>query len=116
MRLTAFAALCNLFVDYLSYFLPEVGSGPARSVVITLVVFFLTGANLVGVRLASLLGNIFTVGKLVPLVLLVVVGSLFINPQSYSLAGPPGYAAFSSVGVAPGVCVHGIRNCRHTGR
>src|SRR4029077_17941124 len=72
VRLTAFAALCNLFVDYLSYFLPAVGSGLGRVVVMTVVVSFLAGANLLGVRLASLVGNIFTIGKLVPLVLLVV--------------------------------------------
>src|SRR5262245_50167062 len=28
VRLTAFAALCNLFVDYLGYFLPASASGP----------------------------------------------------------------------------------------
>jgi APA family basic amino acid/polyamine antiporter len=95
VRLTAFAALCNLFVDYLGYFLPASGSGLGRIVVMTVVVSFLTGANLVGVRLASLVGNIFTVGKLVPLVLLVVVGFFFINPESYS-AAPPSYRAFSA--------------------
>ena len=95
VRLTAFAALCNLFVDYLSYFLPAFGSGPGRAVVMTVVVSFLTATNLVGVRLASFVGNIFTVGKLVPLVLLVVVGFFFINPESYT--GPaPGYRGFSA--------------------
>lgn len=94
-RLTAFAALCNLFVDYLSYFLPEVGSSPSRSIVVTLVVLLLTGANLVGVRLASLVGDIFTIGKLTPLIVLVLAGFLFINPHSYSFAAAPGYRAFS---------------------
>jgi basic amino acid/polyamine antiporter, APA family len=94
-RLTAFAALCNLFADYLGYFLPAVASGLGRAAVITVVVSFLTWANLVGVRVASLVGNIFTVGKLVPLVLLVVVGFFFINPDSYS-AAPPSYRAFSA--------------------
>jgi amino acid transporter len=94
-RLTGFAALCNLFADYLGYFLPAFGSGLARAGVITVVVSLLTGANLVGVRVASLVGNVFTVGKLVPLVLLVVVGFFFINPDSYS-AAPPSYSAFSA--------------------
>jgi amino acid transporter len=61
----------------------------------TAVVSLLTGANLVGVRLASLVGNVFTVGKLVPLVLLVVVGFFFINAENYSGA-PPSYRAFSA--------------------
>ena len=95
-RLTAFAALCNLFVDYLGYFLPAVGSGPDRVVVITVVVSLLAAANLAGVRLASLVGDIFTIGKLAPLVLLVVVGFFFVNPQSYSPVTPPSYRAFSA--------------------
>ena len=95
-RLTSFAALCNLFVDYLAYFLPEVGTNPWHSVVAILVVLLLTGANLVGVRLASLVGDIFTIGKLAPLIILVAAGFFFINPESYSLAAAPGYGPFST--------------------
>ena len=65
-------------------------------VVITFVVSFLAGANLAGVRLASLVGNIFTVGKLVPLVLLVLVGVFFINRQNYASVAPPSPTAFSA--------------------
>ena len=96
VRLTAFAALCNLFADYLAYFLPATASGSARVAVVAAVVTFLATVNVVGVRVASLVSNIFTIGKLVPLVLLVAVGSLFINPQSYSLSASPGYTAFSA--------------------
>ena len=95
-RLTAFAALCNLFADYLGYFLPGSDSGTGRVVVITLVVFCLGAANIAGVRLASLFTNIFTIGKLAPLVLLVAAGSFFINTQSYSSAVHPTYNAFSA--------------------
>jgi APA family basic amino acid/polyamine antiporter len=95
-RITSFAALCNLFVDYLSYFLPEVASAPSRAIVITLIVLFLTAANLVGVRLASLVGDLFTIGKLAPLIVLVLTGLFFVNPQSYSFAVAPGYRAFSA--------------------
>jgi APA family basic amino acid/polyamine antiporter len=96
VRLTAFAALCNLFVDYLSYFLPHVESGFGRAAVMTMVVSSLAWANLAGVRLASLVGNVFTVGKLVPLALLVVVGVFFVNADSFRAGDPPGYTAFSS--------------------
>ena len=96
VRLTAFAALCNLFADYLAYFLPAAASGSGRVAVVAAVVAFLATANIVGVRVASLVSNIFTIGKLVPLVLLVAVGSLFINPQRYALSASPGYTAFSA--------------------
>jgi APA family basic amino acid/polyamine antiporter len=48
------------------------------------------------VRVASLVGNIFTIGKLVPLVLLVVAGSFFIDPRNFSPTAPPDYAGFSA--------------------
>src|SRR5581483_8078366 len=72
VRLAGFAALCNLFVDYLGYFVPAAGSGRPRTAIITGVVCVLAGANITGVRLSSVFGNIMTVGKLVPLVLLVL--------------------------------------------
>jgi APA family basic amino acid/polyamine antiporter len=96
VRLTAFAALCNLFADYLGYFLPAAVSGSGRVAVIAVVVVFLAAANIVGVRVASLVGNIFTIGKLVPLVLLVVAGSFFIDPRNFSPTAPPDYAGFSA--------------------
>ena len=84
------------FADYLSYFLPSAAADPGRAIVVALVVAALAAANIVGVRVASLVGNIFTIGKLVPLVLLVIVGSLFIDPHNYSWAARPGYTGFSS--------------------
>lgn len=96
VRLTAFAALCNLFADYLALFLPAAASGSGRVAVVGVVITSLATANIVGVRVASLVSNIFTIGKLVPLVLLVAVGSLFIDPQRYSLSASPGYTAFSA--------------------
>ena len=95
-RLTAFAALCNLFVDYLSYFLPASGSGTGRVLAITAVLSFLAAANLVGIRVASAVTNTFTLGKLIPLLLLVAAGLFFIDTDRYSLAAPPSYGDFST--------------------
>ena len=95
-RLTAFAALCNLFVDYLAYFLPLAGIGVGRSAAIIVVVSGLAVMNVLGVRLASLFGNVFTIGKIVPLVLLIVAGFFFVDTQLYSPAFLPSYTAFSS--------------------
>ena len=61
-----------------------------------MVVCSLTAANLIGVRQASFLNNIFTVGKLVPLVLFVGFGVFFIDPANYSSAPPPSYSGFSA--------------------
>jgi amino acid transporter len=95
-RVTAFAALCNLFVGYLGYFLPGLDSGPGRTLAISGVVVFLTTANVVGVRTTATVTNVFTIGKLIPLLLLVAVGLFFINPDSYSFAARPSYGSFST--------------------
>jgi amino acid transporter len=42
-----------------------------------------------------MVSNLFTIGKLVPMVLFIAVGLFFINPGSYSFAEAPGYGAFS---------------------
>ncbi|HEY3243365.1 MAG TPA: amino acid permease [Phycisphaerae bacterium] len=95
-RVTAFASLCNLFVGYLGYFWPAVTTGWWRVTVIGMVVVCLTVVNLVGVRRAAWVGNAFTLGKLIPLMLFVATGVFFIHPGNYSLVAPPGYHAFSS--------------------
>src|SRR5688500_3884806 len=90
-RLTGFAALCNLFADYLGVFLPVSAPGPARATAVAVVVVGVTIVNLRGVRQASIFNNIFTLGKLLPLLLLVVGGGFFIDPARYAAAGPPEY-------------------------
>ena len=95
-RLTGFAALCNLLVGYLSYFLPASASGVGRAASITAVVGAYTLINIFGIRPAAVTSNLFTVGKLIPLLVFVVAGLFFIDPRSYSFAAPPGVADFST--------------------
>lgn len=95
-RVTAFAALGNLFVGYLGYFMPALSVGLGRASVIVAVVCSLTFANIVGVRSTATVTNVFTVGKLIPLLLFVAVGLFFISPENYSLGVRPAYSSFST--------------------
>lgn len=94
-RLTGFAALCNLLVGYIGYFLPEASVGGWRVAVITAIVVAYTTINILGIRPTALVSNVFTIGKLAPLVLFVTVGVFFIDPQQYSFATPPALDDFS---------------------
>lgn len=94
-RLTAFAANCNLLVKYLGYFWPDATTDAWRAVVITVVVAALTTVNIIGVRDAAVLSNLFTIGKLIPILLFVSVGLFFISPQNFSFETSPGYGDFS---------------------
>ncbi|HKC64777.1 MAG TPA: APC family permease [Pyrinomonadaceae bacterium] len=95
-RITAFAANSNLLVEYLSLFWPSAVSEPWRSIIIAGITVTLTVINIVGVRNATVFGNFFTIGKLIPLILFAIVGLFFINAGNYSFAARPGYTAFSS--------------------
>jgi amino acid transporter len=95
-RLTAFAANCNLLIDYLGYFWPAASGAYWREAIIIAVVLLLTIINIRGVRNAALVSNLFTVGKLVPIIFFIAAGLFFIDFQNYSFAAPPTYATFST--------------------
>jgi APA family basic amino acid/polyamine antiporter len=96
VRLTTFAANCNLFVTYLGFFFPSATNSLVRIGIITAIVFLLAFVNLIGVRQSAWVTNVFTVGKLVPLLAFILVGLFFIQPENYSFGEVPGNAAFSS--------------------
>src|SRR6266576_3782852 len=73
-RVAGFATLAQVFIAYLGYFWPPAESGPSRVAIITGLVAFLTGINLVGVKWSARASDIFTISKLIPLVLFVAVG------------------------------------------
>lgn len=94
-RLTAFAANCNLLVEYASYFWPAILAGWPRAVVIVIVVTALTAINIAGVRDATLFSDVFSVGKLIPIALFIIVGLFFLEPQNFSATAQPTVSAFS---------------------
>src|SRR5438105_15524478 len=94
-RLTAFAANCNLMVSYLSFFWAPANVGITRAAIIVAVVLALTALNVLGVRQAAIASNIFTIGKLVPMLIFVAVGLFFLNPHAFALGARPATGAFS---------------------
>src|SRR5215472_4449435 len=95
-RLTAFATICNLLILYLAHFLPAANSGPWRAIIIVFIVTSLTIINIIGVRESAIANNVFTVAKLMPLLLFLVVGSFFIDAERYSFVTQPAYGSFST--------------------
>lgn len=95
-RLTAFAANCNLLVDYLGFFWAPATTHYWREAIIITVVAALAAVNVLGVRDAARVTNVFTVGKLIPIMLFIGVGIFFLNSQNYSFGERPAYGAFSS--------------------
>ena len=94
-RLTAFGANCNLLVNYLTYFWSSANQPAFRATIIVAVVLVLTVVNLVGIRQAAIVSNIFTIGKLIPILIFIAVGLFFLNPSAFEFGPAPGSGAFS---------------------
>jgi len=94
-RVTAFAANCNLLINYLSFFWLSATNPFWRASVIVLVVTALAIINLLGIRQAAIVSNIFTVGKLVPIIIFIAAGLFFLNPGAYEFGPHPTTGAFS---------------------
>lgn len=95
-RVSAYATNCNLLVVYLSFFWPAAASGLWRAVVITTIAVALTAINVIGVRDAAITSNVFTLAKLIPLVLFIGIGFFFIAPANFTLGVRPSYGSFST--------------------
>lgn len=92
-RITGFAATANLLIEYLPW--PGPVSGAWRVIIITSITVTLTIINIAGVRSSTIFGNLFTIGKLIPLIFFVATGLFFINSGNYSFAARPSFTVFS---------------------
>ena len=95
-RITAFAAVCNLLVTYIAFFWPAATSSTWRPILIIGIVVTLTVINLIGVRKSAVVNNFFAIGKLIPIVLFIVIGLFFIDPQNISFESSPSYHSMSN--------------------
>jgi basic amino acid/polyamine antiporter, APA family len=68
------AANANLFVIYLAEFWPRVKQPGPRFVILTLLVWVLAMVNARGARQGAVVSNVFTVAKILPLVLIICAG------------------------------------------
>ncbi len=79
-RVSSGASVINGLALALGYYWPVVSTGAPRLLVILTVLGVLTWTNLRGIRQTSWLVNFFTIGKLLPLVVFVLVGVFFVDP------------------------------------
>lgn len=94
VRVATFAANCNAVVLYVGFFFEGFDSGLPRTLIISVVVIGISIVNLLGVRESAILTNVFTVGKLIPLLLFALIGLFFIEPANFNFSTVPEYANF----------------------
>lgn len=97
-RLSTYAALINLLVDYLGYLHVAFYEPPIKILIIILFTFFLTLINYRGVKNSAILSNTFAITKVVTLLIFITVGLFFIDPKliDFQSSPKPSIANFSS--------------------
>ncbi|HST13157.1 MAG TPA: amino acid permease [Terriglobales bacterium] len=78
-RVSSAAAVANVFVDYLPGFLPQAKNPVNRLVILTILIGGLAFINIRGVNGGTRVSNVFTIAKVLPLLILVAGGFLFLH-------------------------------------
>jgi amino acid transporter len=88
-RIAAYAALINLFVTYLG-FIDPVFLGPVyRNTLMAVITLVLTWVNYRGVKNSTILNNYFAIAKILPLLIFVLAGLFYINPELFDIRQTP---------------------------
>ncbi|MBS9335050.1 APC family permease [Fructobacillus sp. M1-13] len=77
------ATMYTAFATALGGIFPALAGPVAKNVIITLLYLCLITLNISGVRLTTIISNVVTVGKLVPIFLVIIVGLFFIKPTHF---------------------------------
>ncbi len=93
-RATGQASITNGLVLAVGFYWPAATHGFPRWTLISLLTVTLAAINVRGIRPTAWVINAFTVGKLVPLGIFIVVGAFFANPAVLIPAGPFSWGAF----------------------
>ncbi|NCF24976.1 MAG: amino acid permease [Gammaproteobacteria bacterium] len=115
-RMTAFAANANVMATYLGSLFPWFAEGIGRTAVISIVTLGLTYANILGVKDGVRTMGVFTIFKVLPLILLVLLGLQHVTtgtliPSASAVIGDLGgttllliyaYVGFESMAVTAG--------------
>jgi amino acid transporter len=91
VRIATWGALANAFVTSLATLVP--GAAGYRTPVLVGLFASLAAVNCAGMRSSARATNFFTLAKLLPMVLFVVVGAFHIDPGLYRPFAPQGYSA-----------------------
>ena len=95
----AFAAVSTIFVDNVVRFVPAISGGGGRFLLLAAVLAVLAVVNILGVRQGTRLNAVSTAVKLVPLLLLIVVGIFAIEPANLRWPGMPAAGELSRASI-----------------
>ena len=96
LRIIGVAAITNITISYLGFFLPFAQTGSGRNITVILLITALCVINLSGIKQTVLFNNIFTAGKILTLLFFVIVGLFFIETENFNFKAPISFDNFSA--------------------
>lgn len=98
-RVASWASVIHVLVSSLGFYWPVVTTGIPQTIVITTIIGLLAAINIRGIRQSSLVVNLLTIGKLVPLVIFILTGIFFVDWSRLQLDAAPSPAELSKSGL-----------------
>lgn len=99
VRVISWGALANGFSIALAGVVPELDGLLAQKLIVTAVIVLLAAVNVRGVRSGAHVTNLFTIAKLLPIALFLIVGVYYINTERFTPFAPQGFGAFGETTV-----------------
>jgi amino acid transporter len=98
-RAASWASVVNVLVTSLGFYWPSAKSGSLRTILIAALVTAIAAINVRGIRLSSLVVNVLTVSKLLPLLMFIGAGLFFVDWTRLQPGPLPSLAQFSASGL-----------------
>lgn len=98
-RVASWASVINVLVSSLGFYWPTLTAGRSRAVLITAIIASLAAINIRGIRQSSVVVNLLTLGKLVPLGVFIAVGIVFVDWARLRPSASPSIGELSASGL-----------------
>lgn len=102
------ASVASAFAESAGALWSTAAGGAVRALVIAILFAVLAAINVRGVRLSARLISIVTICKLAPLVLLIVTGLWFVDPDNLRWTGAPSFSAVGQTAIVLGYAFGGV--------
>lgn len=98
-RAASLASVINVLVSSLGFYWPSLTAGRPRTLLITGIIAVVAIINIRGIRQSSIVVNVLTAGKLLPLTIFIAAGLFFIEWPRLDPGPAPSLAQFSATGL-----------------
>ncbi|MFH5810874.1 APC family permease [Companilactobacillus sp. FL22-1] len=100
IRIIAEGTMYVAFATALAGIFPQLNNTVSKDIIVTIVALSLMVMNLMGVKISSIINNVITVSKLLPLLLFISIGIWFIRGNNFTPFLPTSVANTSSFALA----------------